>query len=117
MTLPSGKTDCGTDGPFCYPGCCPANTDQEGHDVASTDASSRLVGGPDDGYMAAQYLWQTPYATVREWSAAKVAAIPEGERCPACKGTGRDVILASNGGVGEVVRCWPCNGTRRKGAR
>ncbi len=64
-----------------------------------------------DGYASARYLWETPYATITEWRRAMIAAIPEAERCGACSGSGCDVILASNGGVGEVVRCWPCQGT------
>jgi hypothetical protein len=36
------------------------------------------------------------------------------EACQRCGGTGRDVILASNGGVGEVTRCSPCEGTGRR---
>jgi hypothetical protein len=73
----------------------------------------KLVGTPDDGYAAAQFIWQTPYKTITEWRRAMIAAIPEAERCTKCKGSGSDVILASNGGVGEVVRCWPCQGTGR----
>ncbi len=70
-----------------------------------------------NGYKGARYLRDTPYATVTEWRRATVAAIPEHERCEKCSGTGRDVILASNGGVGEVVACWPCSGTGRRHKR
>lgn len=67
-----------------------------------------------DGYRHAERLSDTPFATVREWKEAVIAAIPEANRCPKCKGSGSDVILATNGGVGEVVPCWPCSGTGRK---
>lgn len=43
-----------------------------------------------------------------------IDAIPDAEKCPKCSGSGADVILASNGGVGEVVDCWPCAGTGRR---
>lgn len=77
------------------------------------------TGGPSEGngYKGARFLRDTPYASVSEWRRAQIAAIPPEERCTACRGSGADVILASNGGVGEVVRCWPCNGTGRKGSR
>lgn len=67
-----------------------------------------------NGFKGARYLRDTPYASVTEWRRAMIAAIPDAERCPKCSGSGRDVILASNGGVGEVVRCWPCNGSGRR---
>lgn len=69
---------------------------------------------PENGYRGARYLRDTPYSSVTEWRRAMIAAIPEAERCEKCKGGGRDVIRASNGGVGESVRCWPCSGTGRK---
>jgi hypothetical protein len=71
-----------------------------------------------DGYRGARFLRDTPYSTITEWRRAMIDAIPDDEKCPACSGSGADVILASNGGVGEVVNCWPCEGTgrRRKGA-
>lgn len=80
----------------------------------SSERPRELVGTPDDGYTAAKFLWQTPYKTITEWRRAMIDAIPEGERCAKCKGSGQDVILASNGGVGEVVSCWPCSGTGRR---
>lgn len=64
-----------------------------------------------NGFKGARYLRDTPYASVAEWGRAQVAAIPEVSRCTKCKGTGSGVILASNGGVSEVVRCWPCGGS------
>lgn len=67
-----------------------------------------------NGYKGARFLRDTPYSTVTEWRRATIAAIPENERCPSCKGSGADVIIASNGGVGEVVNCWPCSGSGRK---
>lgn len=67
-----------------------------------------------NGYRGARYLRDTPYKTVTEWGRAIIAAIPEAERCGKCKGSGEDVILASNGGVGEVVRCGWCEGSGRK---
>lgn len=70
--------------------------------------------GTATGYRNARYLRDTPFKTVTEWRQAMLAAIPQEQRCVACSGSGRDVILASNGGVGEVVRCWPCGGTGRR---
>ncbi len=70
--------------------------------------------GVANGYRGARYLRDTPYATVREWRRAQVEAIPEAERCPACKGDGRTPIYASNGGLSEFERCWPCSGTGRR---
>ena len=70
--------------------------------------------GEHNGFRGARFLRDTPYATVREWSQAIIAAIPEDERCGVCEGHGREVIRASNGGVGEVTTCWACQGTRRK---
>lgn len=67
-----------------------------------------------NGYRGARYLRDTPFSTVTEWRRAIIAAIPEADRCAKCQGGGRDVILASNGGVGEVVPCWPCGGTGRR---
>jgi hypothetical protein len=75
------------------------------------------IVGPADGYAKAKFLRDTPFSTVREWRQATIGAIPEAERCPKCSGSGADVILASNGGVGEIVNCWPCEGTGRKKAR
>lgn len=73
-----------------------------------------LVGDPADGYSAACYVWQTPYRSISEWQRAIRDAIPESERCSKCHGSGTDVILASNGGVGEVVACSLCWGSRRQ---
>ncbi len=67
-----------------------------------------------NGYKGARYLRDTPYTTISEWRRAIIAAIPDEEKCLKCKGSGADVILASNGGVGEVVRCWPCQGSGRR---
>lgn len=67
-----------------------------------------------NGYRGARYLRDTPYSSVTEWRRAMIAAIPDAEKCPECSGSGADVILASNGGVGEVVSCWPCEGTGRR---
>jgi preprotein translocase subunit SecD len=69
-----------------------------------------------NGFRDAAMLRYTPFKTGTEWGQARVAAIPEDRRCEKCAGTGNDVILASNGGVGEVVICWPCEGTGRKKA-
>lgn len=81
------------------------------------DGTPIYVGDASDGYKAARFIAHTPFSTMREWRQAMIDAIPEAERCENCNGSGADVILASNGGVGEVVSCWPCNGTGRKGAR
>lgn len=71
------------------------------------------VPNAENGYRGARFLRDTPYATVREWRRAQIAAIPEDERCGKCSGTGTSLILASNGGPSEVERCWPCEGTGR----
>lgn len=72
---------------------------------------------PENGYRGARHLRDTPYTSVTEWRRAMIAAIPDAEKCPKCLGDGRGVILASNGGVGEVVCCWPCDGSGRKRQR
>jgi hypothetical protein len=77
-------------------------------------AEGTRTPGSHNGYAGARFLRETPYATVTEWSRAILAAIPEAERCPICEGTGNEVIFASNGGVGEVARCWACGGSRRR---
>ena len=74
------------------------------------------IVGPADGYAKARFLRDTPFSTVTKWRRATIAAIPEAERCPKCEGSGADAILASNGGVGEIVNCWPCDGTGRRKA-
>lgn len=67
-----------------------------------------------NGFKGARFLRDTPYKSVSEWRRAMINAIPPEERCEKCKGSGQDVILASNGGVGEIVSCWPCEGSGRK---
>lgn len=67
-----------------------------------------------NGFRGARFLRDTPYSTVTKWQQAILDAIPEDERCPICEGKGREVILASNGGVGEVTSCWACGGSRRR---
>jgi hypothetical protein len=68
----------------------------------------------DNGFRDASMMRYTPFTNGYDWSKARVDAIPAEKRCSKCKGHGTDVILASNGGVGEVVDCWPCQGTGRK---
>lgn len=80
----------------------------------SPDAPMEFMGAADDGYKAATFLWQTPFNSVTEWSQAQLDAIPANSRCLSCKGSGSDVILASNGGVGEIVRCLTCQGSGRR---
>jgi hypothetical protein len=84
--------------------------------LVSRDQNTEQVvsPGPENGYKGARYLRDTPYKSVTKWRRAQIAAIPETDRCEKCKGSGQDVILASNGGIGEVVSCWPCEGTGRK---
>jgi hypothetical protein len=72
--------------------------------------------GPQNGYVGARYLRDTPYKSISEWSRAILDAIPEDERCGVCEGRGLTVIYASNGGASEFPRCWACGGSRRKAA-
>jgi hypothetical protein len=75
--------------------------------------------GAHNGYRGARYLRDTPFASVREWRRAMIDAIPDEEKCGICKGDGRTVILASNGGVSETPTCWACqgSGSKRPGGR
>lgn len=83
--------------------------------MAEVRRSEASVPGPENGYAGARYLRDTPYPTISDWSRAIVAAIPEDERCPICKGHGRTVIYAGNGGPSEFPTCWSCGGGRRRG--
>lgn len=73
--------------------------------------------GPENGYAGAQFLRDTPYGSISEWSRAIMDSIPEDERCGGCDGRGITVLYASNGGPSEFPPCCICGGSRRKPSR